>query len=322
MKKKAVAMMYWLPIFKEHVNTLLLQTKREVILRYHEDKHRTYYLLGIPVLAVVEADATREEIKAACSREYYKHISQFHPDLADATPRPEENTKVFIDVEERDEWITAAYATYPLKDSVFCLFPELVSSEEITDEMVQKIRARKKSGPPFIDLHGYRIVAHCSVRIAKKIIADPRLKEAEYPCWGVGFSGMPPHNKVAYIRMNDWVVFSGIELERRTSTINAAESIIEAIVEQEKIDIMSHRWFDLQTHRGYHSIYPGKFQFKELELTINPRGERAPESTQTELEGEKFIIIDSAGERDFSVARWNEISCPENIHDLFQECIG
>lgn len=322
MGKKAVAMMYWLPIVKENVDTFLLQAKREVVIRYHQDNYRTYYLLGTPVIVIVEENATNGEIQEAFSREYSEYVSQFHPDRVDATPNPEANTKISLKMEERDEWITALYATYPLKDSVFCLFPELVSSGEITEEMVQKVHARKKSGPLATDLVGYRIVAYCSARLSKRIIIDPRLKETEYPCWGAGLPGMPTHNKVAYALVENRVIFSGIETERRTSTMNAAESIIEAIAEQEKIDIVSYRWFDLQTHRGYHSIQPGNFHLKEIDLTINPKGERPPQGLQDEFEGEKFIIIDSAGERDFSVAQWDEISCPENICDLFQECIG
>lgn len=92
------------------------------------------------------------------------------------------------------------------------------------------------------------------------------LKNAQYPCWGFSntalFVGLgmqdpatatvfPEFNKVVYAMLGDHCYFSGTERELCTSTITAAESIIEAIAKQEGVDPLLVHWFDLQTYEGY-----------------------------------------------------------------------
>lgn len=91
------------------------------------------------------------------------------------------------------------------------------------------------------------------------------MEEAAYPCWGAGFGPMfPEFNRVVYAIVGDCCYFSGIEKKLRTSTINAAESIIMAICKQEGVFPNRLRWFDLQTHHGYDSKQPGGFELDEV----------------------------------------------------------
>lgn len=146
------------------------------------------------------------------------------------------------------------------------------------------------------------------------------LKQAEYECWGWGVPGMPRYNKVVYVIMENCCYFSGIEREKRTSTINAAESIIKSIAQQEGVSPMSFRYFDLQTHRGYDKL-PGEYQLDELILEKDPRGERKGGTEEIEIEGEKVLLItgDSYG---FTIGSWRPTECPPDILEIFKEYIG
>ena len=76
------------------------------------------------------------------------------------------------------------------------------------------------------------------------------LKEARYKCWGHG-PEFPEFNVVKYLIISDHCYFTGIERKKRTSTINAAREIVQAIADQEGVPLRSLRFFDLQTHQGY-----------------------------------------------------------------------
>lgn len=58
-------------------------------------------------------------------------------------------------------------------------------------------------------------------------------------------------------------VFSGVSGNGK-STINAAEGIIKAIAETEKVPL---KFYDLQTHKGYDYFKPGEYSFDLLIIT-------------------------------------------------------
>ena len=151
----------------------------------------------------------------------------------------------------------------------------------------------------------------------------PELQEAHYRCWGYGSDpGFPEYNKVAYIIIGDCCYFSGVEKEMRTSTINAAESIIEAISHQENILAIALRWFDLLTYRGYNNK-PGEYELKELK--IGPSKDLTSKGWRLgllEVNGEEALIYTEA-EQDFVIASWNDVAlCPNEVLEIFRDYIG
>jgi len=96
---------------------------------------------------------------------------------------------------------------------------------------------------------------------------------------------------VVYTIVGNRCYFSGIECELRTSTINAAESIMQAISEQEGVPVNRLRWFDLQTHRGYGGKRPGEFKINELAIRADPAGARRGSTRKTKIGGEMAIVI-------------------------------
>ena len=122
------------------------------------------------------------------------------------------------------------------------------------------------------------------------------LKEVKYPCWGYGFEDFPRFNKAVYVIKGNSCYFSGIEKKKSTSTINAAEEIVKAIVTQENVSVHVLCYFDIQTYKGYHK-FPGEYEVDEL-------------------------IISPEGGKGFHVSSWDPTVLPDNICDLFQEYIG
>jgi len=146
------------------------------------------------------------------------------------------------------------------------------------------------------------------------------LKEARYKCWGFGYgSQFPEYNVVVYAIIDGCCYFSGIERERRTSTINAAESIIKAISEQEGVAIERLRWFDLQTHLGYRKGH-GEYELDEVLIGFNPDGPEEASATEIEVEGESAVIFSEAVE-DFTVT-WQRTDCPPEVLVLFKDHVG
>ncbi len=142
------------------------------------------------------------------------------------------------------------------------------------------------------------------------------LKELDYPNFWIGTS------RVAYAIFPDRrVVFSGITREG-TSTINAAESIIQEICRREEIDPYAHRWFDLQTNRQYgdgrfNCPHPGEFEFNELHFRPNPH----PGVTQqTDERGQPYTLVSTP--EAYCVERWTPVPCPPEVVAAFRECIG
>jgi len=103
------------------------------------------------------------------------------------------------------------------------------------------------------------------------------LKEARYGCWAAGLDGFPEQNKVLYIFVGNACYFTGVEREMRTSTINAAESIIRSICQLEQVQPFDIHWYDLQTSLGYGGAgsrwHPGTFVLSELMVELDPRKE-------------------------------------------------
>ncbi len=99
----------------------------------------------------------------------------------------------------------------------------------------------------------------------KKLKGGRTLKKARYE----NFGGGNKYAEVAYEIFGDRCVFCGITPpHKRTSTINAAESILQAIADQEGVPVTNLRFFDLQTQMGY-NMAPGLFEFDELVFTVN-----------------------------------------------------
>ena len=149
-----------------------------------------------------------------------------------------------------------------------------------------------------------------------------QLKEACYRCWGHG-PKFPKYNKVLYVIIDDCCYFSGIEKDLRTSTINAAESIIQAISGQEGINVARLRWFDLLTYSGYHKI-PGEYELAEITIGPDTLSLMADENgcIQIEVDGEEGMLLARGGE-DFVVTCWDyKAPCPDKILEIFHKYIG
>lgn len=121
--------------------------------------------------------------------------------------------------------------------------------------------------------------------------------------------------------IGDCCYFSGIERQLRTSTINAAASIVQAIADQEDMPVVALRWFDFQTYRGYRKRR-GEYELDEL-LICSTADLQSREGGVTELEvaGERAIVI-TQDKEDFTV-NWRPTKpCPAEVLHLFREYIG
>lgn len=75
------------------------------------------------------------------------------------------------------------------------------------------------------------------------------------------------HNPVTYVRFEDQIIFMGMA-RNCTSTIDAAEQIINAITQREGVDPGTLTFYDLQTRQGYSHLKPGQFILNQLTLQI------------------------------------------------------
>jgi len=87
----------------------------------------------------------------------------------------------------------------------------------------------------------------------------PQVKTAFF----TSFTNQPAEFR--YVITNDCCTFTAVDAQT-TSSINAAEDIVEAICAQEGCQFHQLRFFDLQTHLGYSSKQPGHFEYDEVEL--------------------------------------------------------
>lgn len=118
----------------------------------------------------------------------------------------------------------------------------------------------------------------------QKLRMGLQLKKIPYPT----FDGKPAF--VVYAISDNQCIFSGITWPA-TSTINAAEGVVEAIAKNERRKVHSLRFFDLQTQRGYPGKEVGEFEFDELTL---------------KLQGDRIADVS-----------WNPRECPPEIQGLF-----
>lgn len=153
---------------------------------------------------------------------------------------------------------------------------------------------------------------HGGVRVNKSITRQ----ELAYPNFHVGTS------KVVYVVFPDRrVVFSGITCDG-TSTINAAEIIIQEICRHAEINPYAYHWFDLQTCRGYgvnrtSCPHPGEFEFEELNFRPNPN----PGLTeQINDHGQPYTLLNSS--EAYHVHTWSTVVCPSDVVELFRDVIG
>ncbi|RJR32103.1 hypothetical protein C4569_00090 [Candidatus Parcubacteria bacterium] len=121
------------------------------------------------------------------------------------------------------------------------------------------------------------------------------LKKAKYRNWGYPAVGSE-FGEVVYAIIGRNCFFSGIQRSFvATSTINAEESIVCAIAEQEGKAIGSLIFYDLQTHLGYDKP-AGEFCLNRL--TIKQANSQ------------------------ITITGWEPVSCPDNIRKIFEDYIG
>lgn len=93
------------------------------------------------------------------------------------------------------------------------------------------------------------------------------------------------------------LIFSGVSLGNRVSTINSAEDIIKKISAQERINPCKRVFYDLQTAKGYPLLKKGEFILNKLYLKKN--------------------------KRELSVEKWSEVKkVPENFSYIFLCLLG
>lgn len=102
------------------------------------------------------------------------------------------------------------------------------------------------------------------------------------------------NGEVVYLIIKNKCIFSGITWPG--STINYAEDIIKVILEQERLNLGSIKFYDLQTHLGYSRKEPGEFDFDYLKLDIR--------------------------KDTFYVSAWATEKCPDGIKEIFRDFIG
>lgn len=124
------------------------------------------------------------------------------------------------------------------------------------------------------------------------------LKKAKYPNWGWPAVG-PEFGVVVYTIIEDYgCIFCGVTPPNKaTSTINAAESIISTIAQQEGVSVVELRFFDLQTKSQYGNIPPGTYQFDELRILVTA--------------DQKVIKT-----------WWVPYDCPDEVLEIFKDQIG
>ena len=76
--------------------------------------------------------------------------------------------------------------------------------------------------------------------------------------------------KVSYVVTKRQCIFTATT--KHPSSINAAEDIVTQICQAENISPNTHRFFDLQTCRGYSSKEAGEYELDELLISINNEG--------------------------------------------------
>lgn len=113
-----------------------------------------------------------------------------------------------------------------------------------------------------------------------------------------GFTPNNPLNEVTYAVYGGRIVFTAMHSIRdgpMQSTINAAESIVAAIIEQERIsDPEWIRFYDLQTGKGYPGSHrrPGEFTFNKLKLSWESGVKQPTRVSWTEIHCSEDVLND------------------------------
>jgi len=119
------------------------------------------------------------------------------------------------------------------------------------------------------------------------------VKRIAYSNFGRGFGRSRGNSFVDYeIFDGNTCVFSGITRDG-TSTVNAVESIIGAILKKE---VRILEFYDLQTQKGYDYFEPGEYEFNRLVTRGDPS---EPE-----------------------VVEWVEEDLPQKVREAFKDNIG
>lgn len=95
----------------------------------------------------------------------------------------------------------------------------------------------------------------------------------------VNYAGFTPVSggKVAYTVVSDKVYFSGLTSPlQSTSTINATESVIQAICQAAGLDWTTCEFYDIQTHRGYPQRIPGEWVIDKLHVVCHSSDPHRP----------------------------------------------
>ena len=149
------------------------------------------------------------------------------------------------------------------------------------------------------------------------------LKETFYE----DLSHLSKTTKVVYIIVDGCCYFSGIETG--TSTINAAENVIQAIAEQEGVSVDSLRYFDIQTRLGGYEREEGCFEINELDFAM---GRERTRQEDIAMIGRRFgKVLKYGGKAPGTVQEckiiptvtgWKSAVLPEEILEEFRPYIG
>ncbi len=157
---------------------------------------------------------------------------------------------------------------------------------------------------------------------AEKMGGGAMIKFAPYRCWGWGQRDYPQHNWVAYFMINDVCIFSGIDRTKRTSTVNAAEDIIENISNNEIIHWSQRKWFDLLGPWGYPFQRAGEYKLALLELAYTDISRSGRSEHDILRDGESIYVV-ARHAREVCVKDWHfrgYNSRLEPLYSVFEQC--
>ncbi len=111
-----------------------------------------------------------------------------------------------------------------------------------------------------------------SIKSRRVIMNGLSLKEVDYPGFTPASGG-----RVAYVVVGNQVYFSGLTPpQQSTSTINAAESIIQAICRAADLDWRACEFYDIQTHWGYSQRAAGQWVIDQLHVVCHSSDPNRP----------------------------------------------
>ncbi len=121
------------------------------------------------------------------------------------------------------------------------------------------------------------------------------MKLVPYKCFGWGYGNFPQYNWVAYLVLDHHCIFSGVQRQKRTSTVSAASEIIENIAAQEHTHWSALQWFDLHTHWGYPHLMPTEYRMAALCTAYANSGKRPrSEKRVVFIQSRVYVIVHEA----------------------------